>query len=252
MRVLVEGHHAELVGRAPAPRRRAGSPPCAMSTFSNPRCPDGLAVSRESPVQWQSAMLPDLSTTATIATSGRALAVAHRHVDRQRLLERRVEVATGAVAVAAAEHDEPLAEVADVDLERGHGRRPRARSPRRCRARPRRSRRAWRATTARRSEATTVTSRLPSPRRRDEVGGPLRVVGGDQHLRLAGDEDVGIGGVVLGEAVVARLDHRAEDVEAGLVGGHRERDGRDPRLELQLPGGDRRRRRPAAAAWRRW
>ncbi len=41
----------------------------ATSTFSKPRVCD-VAVSRESPVQWQSAMLPDLSTTATMATSG--------------------------------------------------------------------------------------------------------------------------------------------------------------------------------------
>ena len=53
--------------RASAARRIAS---LAMSTFSKPREPDGFALSRESPVQWQSAMLPDLSTTATIATSG--------------------------------------------------------------------------------------------------------------------------------------------------------------------------------------
>ena len=47
------------------------------------------------------------------------LAVADAHVDRQRLLERRLLVAAGAVAVRPADHHEALAEVADVDLERG-------------------------------------------------------------------------------------------------------------------------------------
>ena len=56
------------VGASASAARRIAS--LAMSTFSKPRVPEGLALSRESPVQWQSAMLPDLSTTATIATSG--------------------------------------------------------------------------------------------------------------------------------------------------------------------------------------
>ena len=53
---------------------------------------------------------------------GLLLAVAHAHVDRQRLLERRVGVAAGAVAARPADHHEAPPEVADVDLERRHRR----------------------------------------------------------------------------------------------------------------------------------
>ncbi len=52
----------------------------------------------------------------------RSLAIAHRHVHRQRLLERRIEVPAGAIALASAEHDEAPAEIADVGLDRGHRR----------------------------------------------------------------------------------------------------------------------------------
>ena len=60
-----------------------------------------------------------------------------------------------------------------------------------------------------------MTSRLALAQRGDEVGGPLRVVGRDQDLRRPGDEDVGIGRVVLGEPIVVRLDDCSEDVEPG-------------------------------------
>ena len=45
------------------------------------------------------------------------LAVAHAHVDRQGLLERRLLVAAGAVRIGPADHDQALAQVADVDLQ---------------------------------------------------------------------------------------------------------------------------------------
>ena len=54
---------------------------------------------------------------------GLALAVAHVHVDRQRLLERRLLVAAGAVRVRAADHHQAAAEVAREDLQRQHARR---------------------------------------------------------------------------------------------------------------------------------
>ena len=169
---------------------------------------------------------------------GRALAIAHRHVDRQRLLHRRVQVAPGAEAVAAADHDESLAQVADVHLERGHGRIAELRcldvvEHDRVVAGERGERRRY---AARRHDGHLQAALAEGG---DEVGGAFRIVGGDQHLGLAGHEDVGIGGIVLGEAVIGRLDHRAEDVESGLFGRHRERDGGDARLELQLPGRDR-------------
>ena len=55
--------------------------------------------------------------TTTSAMSGCFCAVADAHVDRQRLLDRRLLVAAGAVAPRPADHHEALAEVADVDLE---------------------------------------------------------------------------------------------------------------------------------------
>ena len=51
---------------------------------------------------------------------GLLLAVAHAHVDGERLLERRVGVAAGAVGPRPADRHEPAPEVADVDLERRH------------------------------------------------------------------------------------------------------------------------------------
>ena len=66
---LVEGHHAELVGR----RERVGGAQDRLLgdvDLLEAARPAGCAVPRLSPVQWQSAMLPLLSTTATIATSG--------------------------------------------------------------------------------------------------------------------------------------------------------------------------------------
>ena len=48
------------------------------------------------------------------------LAVAHAHVDGQRLLERRVGVAAGAVRPRPADRHEPASQVPDVHLERRH------------------------------------------------------------------------------------------------------------------------------------
>ena len=56
-----------------------------------------------------------------------------------------------------------------------------------------------------------------------EPGGHVAALGSG----VAEDEDVRVGGVVLGEAVVVCLDDRAEDVESGLLGRDRERDGRE-------------------------
>ena len=69
MGIVVEGDDAELVGRRErlggTKDRLLGDVDLLEASLSR-----WLAESRLSPVQWQSAMLPDLSTTATIATSG--------------------------------------------------------------------------------------------------------------------------------------------------------------------------------------
>ena len=219
------------VGASASAARRIAS--LAMSTFSKPRVPDGLALSR------RVAGAVAVSHAARLVDDGhhrhvrRALAVADGHVHRQRLLQRRVEVAAGPVAVPPAEHDEALAEVTDVGLDRGH------------RRRAQRGRRhvvedeavvAGEAGQRRRHPARRHDRHLEVAvgERGDEVGGTLGVVGGDEHLGRPGDEHVGVGRVVLAEPIRLRLDDGAEDVEAGRVGGDAERDGGDARFELQL------------------
>ena len=99
---------------AAAARRIASLP---MSTFWTPAMPGAAAaVERVAVAGGHRARLVDDDDERDV---GLLLAVAHAHVDRQRLLERRLLVAAGAVAVRAADHHQALAEVADVDLERG-------------------------------------------------------------------------------------------------------------------------------------
>ena len=99
---------------AAAARRMASLP---MSTFWTPAMPapvapvEGVAVAGV-----HRAGLVDDDDERDVRL---LLAVAHAHVDRQRLLERGLLVAAGAVAVGSADHHQALAEVADVDLERG-------------------------------------------------------------------------------------------------------------------------------------
>ena len=120
---------------------------------------------------------------------GLLLAVADAHVDRQRLLERRLLVAAGAVAVRAADHHQALAEVAHVDLQRGQLRgrtagsaaRRRARCCRRSRARRSRSgaprgRSCRPAGAALCSAATSSAATSSSPARTSVRGSPLTIV----------------------------------------------------------------------------
>ena len=101
---------------AAAARRMASLP---MSTLRTPAMP-GPPIPPSNELQWQASIEPDLSMTTTSAMSGCFCAVADAHVDRERLLDRRLRVAAGAVAPRPADHHEALAEVADVDLESGH------------------------------------------------------------------------------------------------------------------------------------
>ena len=71
-------------------------------------------------LQWQASIEPDLSMTTTSATSGCFSRSRTPMSTGQRLLERRVGVAAGAVRPRPADRHEPAPEVADVDLERGH------------------------------------------------------------------------------------------------------------------------------------
>ena len=115
---LVEGDDAELVPRR---QRRRGAQDRLLADV-------GLADALELPppppippsnvLQWQASIEPDLSMTTTRAMSGSLLAVADAHVDRERLLDRRLRVAAGAVRARPADHDEAAPEVADERLER--------------------------------------------------------------------------------------------------------------------------------------
>ena len=88
-----------------------------MSTFWTPAMPAPDPWSKV--LQWQAAIEPDGVDDDDQRDVRLLLAVAHAHVDRQGLLERRLLIAAGPVAVGSADHHEPLAEIADVDLERG-------------------------------------------------------------------------------------------------------------------------------------
>ena len=146
---------------------------------------------------------------------GLLLAVAHAHVDRQRLLERRLLVAAGAVALRAADHHQALAEIADVDLER--------RQLPVAQAQPRDVDEDDAVVAG---EAREVgRQRLGHDRvdllalvleRRDELGGDRVVARQHERPRLALDDRVRVGAVVLAERVARRLDDGPEGVEAGL------------------------------------
>ena len=99
-------------------RPPAGSPPCRCPPWTPPPTPvpPPIPPSNE---QWQASMDPDWSMTTMSATSG-CFPIADAHVDRQRLLEGRLLVATRAIAVRSADHDQALAKVPTI--QRGHWR----------------------------------------------------------------------------------------------------------------------------------
>ena len=100
---------------ADAARRIASLP---MSTFLTPAIPRAAAHAVAEAVAVAGVHRARLVDDDDERDVGLLLAVADAHVDRQRLLERRVGVAAGAVAPRAADHHEAPAEVAHVDLER--------------------------------------------------------------------------------------------------------------------------------------
>ena len=129
--------------------------------------------------------------------------------------ERRLLVAARAIALRSADHHETLAEVADVDLERGQLLVVEAQS-----------RDIDEDDAVVTGQAREVgRERLGDDRvdllalvleRGDQLRGHLVVAGQDERSRLALDDRVGVGPIVLAERVACGLDHRAEGVEAGL------------------------------------
>ena len=92
---------AELVARRSARPRPAGSPPCRCRPCGRRRCrvpPPIAAVERVAVAGVHRARLVDDDDERDV---GLLLPVADAHVDRQRLLERRLLVAAGAVALRA-------------------------------------------------------------------------------------------------------------------------------------------------------
>ncbi len=150
------------------------------------------------------------------------LAIAHAHVDGQRLLDRRLLVPARAVALGTADHHQPPAQVAHVDLER----------PQLAVGEPQ-PRDIDEDDAVVRGQAGEVgRQRLRNDRihelplaleRRDELRRHGVVAGEDQGSRLALDDRVRVGAVVLAERVARGLDHGAERVEAGLGRRHVER-----------------------------
>ncbi len=168
------------------------------------------------------------------------LAVAHAHVDREGLLERGPLEAAGPVRVRAADHDQALAQIADVDLQRGHLAVGQA-QPRDVDEDD---------AVVRGQAANSVGSASGHDRvdllalgleRLDQLGGDDRVAGQDERPRLALDDRVRVGPVVLAERVLGGLDDDPEGVEAGFARGHLEDDPGHAGVEVDGSG----RRRPA-------
>ena len=217
---------------AAAARRIASLP---MSTLRTPDipAPGPPAPPPSNELQWQASIEPGLVDHDDERDVGLLLAVPDAHVDRQRLLDRRLRVAAGAVRVRAADHHEALAEVADEDLEGEHlavrERRPRDVDQDDGVVRGEHQR------IAREARCRDRVDVLPlGLERADELGRDDLVAGHDQRARLALDDRVGVGPVVLAERVESSLDDDAEPQEAGLLGLDPERDVGRPRFELDL------------------
>ncbi len=204
----------------------------AMSTFWKPR-DELVAVPRLSPVQWQSAMLPRLVDHGDHGDVGRPFAIPHRHVDGQGLLERRVHVAARTVAVPAADHHQPPAEVAHEHLQRGHGTGSEGirRNPVEHHSVVPGQRRQRGGHAAGRHDGHLL---LGLGERGDQVGGPVGVIRCNQDLWRAGNEHVRVAHVVLCEMVRHRIEDGPKDVEARLICAHVEARGDCARLERQL------------------
>ena len=175
--------------------------------------------------------------TTTSAMSGCFSRFANAHVDGQRLLHRRLLIAAGAVAVRPADHHEALAEVPHVDLERGEltvgqadpgdvhqhdavvGSEPREIGRQGLRHDP-------------------VHLLALALQGLDQFRGDHVVARQDERPRLALDDRVGVGAVILAERVARGLDPDAERVEARFrrldVEGH----AGDARVEVDRLGGD--------------
>ena len=153
--------------------------------------------------------------TTTSATSGCFSRFAHAHVDRQGLLERRLRVAAGAVALRPADHDQALAEVADVDLERGELAVGQAQARDVDEDDAVVGGQAGEVGRERLGEDRVDLLALV-PEGGDQLDRHRVVAGQHQGPRLALDDRVRVGAVVLAERVERGLDDRAEADEPGL------------------------------------
>ncbi len=161
---------------------------------------------------------------------GLLLPVADAHVDRERLLERRVGVAAGAVRPRPADGHQASPEVADVDLERGH-RLVRQPQPRDIHEDDRVVLRERREVGRQRLGDHGVHELALGLERRHQLGRDVLVALDDEHLGLALDDRVRVGAVVLVERVEGRLDDDPEAQEPGIRGRERERQAVLPRVE---------------------
>ena len=201
-----------------------GSPPCRCRPCgrrrSRTRAARPAALERVAVAGVHRARLVDDDDERDV---GLLLAAADAHVDRQRLLDRRLLVAAGAVGVRAADHDEALAQVAHEDLEGQH-----LAIGQRCPRDVDEDDRVVLGEDQRVAREALGRDRVDvlalGLERADQLRGDGLVAGDDQRPRLALDDRVGVGPVVLAERVQGGLDDDAEPDEAGLVGLDPERD----------------------------
>ena len=228
----VERHDADLVtrrhrGRSPQNRLLAD---VDLADAGDPRAATATGVERVAVAGVHRARLVDDDDERDV---GLLLPVADAHVDRQRLLDRRLLVPACAERMGPADHHEALAEVADVDLE-GQHLAVREVGPGDVDEDDRvvfRERERVRREALRGQLVDLLALRLERP---DQFRGDRLVARHDERPRLALDDRVRVGPVVLAERVQSGLDDDAEAQEARVRGLDPERDRRRTRVEVEM------------------
>ena len=232
----IERHDTELV---PCRERRRGAQDGLLADVDLPHAlelsaPTVAAIERVAVAGVHRAGLVDDDDEGHVRL---LLAIADAHVNRQRLLELRLRVPARAEAIRPADHHKAAPEVANVDLERrelaiAH---PDTRDIHEHDAVVARERREVRRECFWNDRIDVLLLGLE---RGHELGGDIGVPGKDEDPRLALDDRVRVGPVVLAERVPRGLDDHPERVEAGLGRLDLEDQPVGARLEVGPLGGD--------------